>query len=166
MYILTDNNLPYNIDSIPDEVEDLRYCVLDYTSADVCYTHMPLIFLESFNAPSAILQVDDVQIEMPLDWSVLVGEPSQGDMEIIPLANLNDRGFETLLYNPLKGYMPTWAPIQIINVFVEVKWFFPKLKFGHILTMPIENKTNPLCGYFVKETNKIPDVIDIGDIIL
>ncbi|SVD17965.1 uncharacterized protein METZ01_LOCUS370819, partial [marine metagenome] len=29
MYILTENNIPYNIDSVPDEVEDLKYCVLD-----------------------------------------------------------------------------------------------------------------------------------------
>jgi hypothetical protein len=32
--------------------------------------------------------------------------------------------------------------------------------------MPLEDKHNPLCGYFVKETTKIPDVIDIGDIII
>ena len=50
MYILTENNIPYNIDSVPDEVEDLKYCVLDYTAPEVSYIHMPLIFLESFNA--------------------------------------------------------------------------------------------------------------------
>ena len=61
--------------------------------------------------------------------------------------------------------MPNWAPVQIVNVFVELKWYFPKLKFGHLLTMPLQNKHNPLCGFFVKETNKIPDVIDIGDVI-
>jgi len=167
MQILTIDNKTYSLNNLPDVIDDVRYCVLDTTDPTfIDYYFLPLIFLESFSTPAVVLQIGPHQVQMPLDWSVLIGEPGLGDMEVIPLVNLNDRGFTTLLYNPLHGYMPTWEPIQIINVFVEVKWYFPKLKFGHVLTMPLEDKHNPLCGYFVKETTKIPDVIDIGDIII
>ena len=166
MQILTVENEPYSLNNLPDEIDDVRYCVLDVTATTfIDYYFLPLIFLESFSSPAVVLQIGEFQVQMPLDWNILVGDPGQGILEVLPLTNLNDRGFETLLYNPLKGYMPNWAPVQIINVFVELKWYFPKLKFGHLLTMPLQNKTNPLCGFFVKETNKIPDVIDIGDVI-
>jgi len=164
MYILTENNIPYNIDSVPDEVEDLKYCVLDYTSSDVTYTHMPLIFLESFNAPSAILQVDDVQIEMPLDWSVICGEPSAGEPEILPLATINQRGFKAFETNPKSSIMPSWPFIDIVNVYTEKKWFVPKLKYGHLLCVPIEDKPKPRCLYFVKEVSKLPEVLDLDKI--
>ena len=166
MQILTVENEPYSLNNLPDEIDDVRYCVLDVTDPTwIDYYFLPLIFLESFSSPAVVLQIGEFQVQMPLDWNILVGDPGQGILEVLPLTSLNDRGFETLLYNPLKGYMPNWAPVQIVNVFVELKWYFPKLKFGHLLTMPLQNKHNPLCGFFVKETNKIPDVIDIGDVI-
>jgi len=166
MQILTVENEPYSLNNLPDEIDDVRYCVLDVTDPTfIDYYFLPLIFLESFSSPAVVLQIGEFQIQMPLDWNILVGDPGQGMLEVLPLTNLNDRGFETLLYNPLKGYMPSWAPVQIVNVFVELKWYFPKLKFGHLLAMPLQNKCNPLCAFFIKETNKIPDQIDIGDVI-
>ena len=54
------------------------------------------------------------------------------------------------------------AHIKITNIFQDVKWFFPKLKNGHMLLAPLENKNNPSCAMFVKEANKIPAEIDIG----
>ena len=45
------------------------------------------------------------------------------------------------------------------------KWFFPKLKNGHMLLAPLENTSNPACAMFVKEANKIPQEIDIGNLL-
>ena len=166
MHILTVENETYSLNNLPNEIGDVRYCVLDVTDPTfIDYYFLPLIFLESFNTPAVVLQIGNrFQIQMPLDWSVLVGEPGQGDLQVIPLTNLNDRGFTTLLYNPLKGYMPTWEPIQIVNVFVEIKWFFPKLIPGHILTIPLEDTPKPACAFFLKETNKVPEVLKIDQI--
>jgi hypothetical protein len=58
--------------------------------------------------------------------------------------------------------VPRPHEINITNVYAEVKWFFPKLKNGNILVIPVENKEHPNCVLFVKEINKLPDVIDIG----
>ncbi len=167
MRVLTVENNVFKLTEASNEIEDIRYCVLDVTDPTyVDYFFIPLIFLETFTSPALVLQIGDFKISMPLDWSVLIGEPEQGILELMPLANLNDRGFKTLLYNPLKGFMPIWRTVEIVNVYTEVKWDFPKLKVGHILTMPLEDKHNPLCAFFVKEINKIPAGIDIGDLIL
>jgi hypothetical protein len=56
-----------------------------------------------------------------------------------------------------------WKPVKVHNVFADVKWFFPKLKYGHILAIPLEHKEKPMCAYFVKDLNRIPDVLSSYD---
>ena len=125
---------------------------------------MPLVFLESFNAPAAAIRIGPHQLNIPLDWSLIISEPDVGDAEIMPLMTLNDRDFKAFCLNPLSDIMPEFLPITIENVFSETKWFFPKLKPGHILTIPLENKPKPRCAFFVKEINKVPDVLRIEQI--
>ena len=67
--------------------------------------------------------------------------------------------------NPLSGSLLSAEEIKITNIFQDVKWFFPKLKNGHMLMVPLEDKENPKCAMFVKEANKIPQEIDIGHLI-
>ena len=54
---------------------------------------VPLIYLESFSSPSAVLEImpgntsrdEGGKIQMPLDWHILLGDPECGDLEILPL---------------------------------------------------------------------------------
>ena len=165
MKILTLDNLPYELDTVPDEIDDIRYSVLDYTDqTDADYIWVPLVFLESFNAPAAVVRIGEYVLNIPLDWSLIVSEPDIGDAEVMPLMTLNDRNFKAFCFNPLTDIMPSFLPITIENIFSETKWFFPKLKPGHILTIPLEDTPKPACAYFVKETNKVPEVLRIEQI--
>ena len=56
MKILTVENQTYELDDIPDTIEDLRYNILDYSNpGHIDYYFIPLVFLESFYAPAAVL---------------------------------------------------------------------------------------------------------------
>ena len=166
MNILTVDNNTYNLNAVPTIVEDLQYCVLDCTNPKALdYFYIPLIFLESFNAPAVILDIGGQQIEMPMDWSILVGEKELGICEMVPLTSLNDRGFEVLTINPLTHKMIQAQEVKIVNVFQEVKWYFPKLKHGHIIAVPLNDSLNPPCVFFAKDTNQIPDSFDAGSIL-
>ena len=78
--ILTVENESYDLDFVPEEIEDIRYCVLDYSNPkEADYIFVPLVFLESFNSPAAVLQVGQLQVKVPLDWSLIVCDPSIGD---------------------------------------------------------------------------------------
>ncbi len=58
MRILTLDNHHYDLDHLPEEVDDMRFAILDNSNpADPDYFFIPLIFLESFNAPAAVLQI-------------------------------------------------------------------------------------------------------------
>ena len=165
MKVLTLENETLELDLLPEEIDDIRYSVLDYSDPnDVDYIFVPLVFLESFNSPIATVRIGEHRLNIPLDWSLIISEPDIGDAEIMSLMSLNDRDFKAFCLNPLSDVMPKFLPISIENIFAEAKWFFPKLKPGHILTVPLQSGSKPTCAYFVKETNKIPEVIDISQI--
>ena len=100
MKILTLENTSFDLDALPEEIDDLRFAIFDNADpSDPDYHFIPLIFLESFNSPALVLQIGDHRIKMPIDWQVLIGEPDVGDLEMLPLTSINDRGFKIFEYN-------------------------------------------------------------------
>jgi hypothetical protein len=143
----------------------MRYCVLDYSNqADVDFIWIPMMFLDAFPRPAADLQIGKYRVQMPLDWSIVIADRNLGHMEIIELKHLNDRDFEAFVLNPISGYAPECLEISIQNVFPDVDWNIPKLKRGHILAVPLTDQPGAPCAFFVKDTNKLPDGLDISKV--
>ena len=166
MKILTLDNVTYKLEKIPEYVDEkLRFAVLDNSDpAEPDFFYIPLIFLESFNAPAAVLQIGDYKIKMPLDWKMLIGEAGQSEMHVLPITSLNDRGFDAFTFNPLASVKPDFYPIDVVDIYTEVKWYFPKTKPGQLLCTPLANTDAPPCIYFIKEISKQCEVIDYGKI--
>lgn len=163
MKILTLENNCFMLDRLPDELdEDVRFAVLDNSDPkNPDFFYVPLIFLESFNSPAAVLNIGGKEITMPIDWNIAVGCSQSGnDIEILPLTSINNRGFEAFLFNPLTSFKIDFAPVEIVNFYNDVKWYFPKMKNGQLLATPITNGKNPLCAYFVKEISRQSETID------
>jgi hypothetical protein len=161
MRILTLDNEPYDLDTLPEEVEDMRFAILDNSDpSNPDYHYIPLIFLESFNAPALVLKIGDNVIKMPVDWQVLIGEPDLGDLEMLPLTSINDRGFKVFQFNPLTSFRPSFLNIEIIDVYHEVSWYAPKLKNGQMLAVPIGEGPEPECVYFVKDISRNCEIVD------
>lgn len=162
MKILTAENTSYEMNELPEYVEDLRFCVLDNSDPkDPDYFFIPLVFLETFNDPALVLKIGKHTIKMPYNWQLLIGEPDFGDLEVIPLTRLNDRNFKAFTFNPISNKIPSYELIQILDVYQDVKWYFPKLRNGQILAVPLDDSPNPPCAYFVKEISKQSEIVDI-----
>ena len=162
MKILTLNNQAFDLNELPEEVdEDTRFSVLDNSNPnDPDFFFMPLIFLESFNSPAILLKIGDHEVQMPLDWSMVVGDKDCGlDPEILPLTSINERGFDAFVFNPVNGFRAEYLPIEILNIFQDVRWYFPKMKNGQFLTVPIQNGESPLCAFFAKEMSRQSEVV-------
>lgn len=162
MNILTLDNKTFSLNNLPDEVDDnTRFAVLDNNDPkDPDFYFVPLIFLESFNSPAMVLRIGNDEIAMPIDWCIAVGDSSTGnDLEVLPLTSLNDRGFESLMYNPLSSFRLEFRKIEIVNFYNDVKWYFPKMKNGQLLAVPITGGDQPLCAYFVKEISRQSEII-------
>tara|TARA_Y100000114_G_scaffold156128_1_gene182263 strand:- start:451 stop:954 length:504 start_codon:yes stop_codon:yes gene_type:complete len=163
MRILTLDNISYEMNEIPDEVDDLRFAILDNSNPqEPDYFFIPLIFLESFNAPAIVLDIAGNKVRMPIDWKILIGDKYHGDLEMLNLTSVNDRGFDAFIFNPLGHFRHDYLPINVIDIYSDVKWYFPKLKQGQILAIPIETgKKNPKCIFCAKEINKQNEIVQI-----
>jgi hypothetical protein len=162
MRILTlDDNAHYDLDQLPDEIVDMRFAILDNSDPNnPDYHYIPLIFLESFTAPALVLQIGKHRIKMPIDWQILIGEPDLGDLEMLPLTSINDRGFSVFEFNPLSSFRPSFPRIEIVDVYQEVSWYAPKLKNGQMLCVPLNDDPEPECVYFVKDISRNCEVVN------
>jgi hypothetical protein len=162
MQILTLENKTFLLNNLPDEVdENTRFAVLDNSDPkEPDFFFVPLIFLESFNAPAMVLRIGEHEVTMPIDWSIAVGDSqSSCEIEILPLTSLNDRGFEALIFNPLSSFRVEFKKIKIVNFYNDVKWYFPKMRNGQLLTVPTHIGEKPECAYFVKEISRQSEII-------
>ena len=165
MRILTLENQPYDLNTLPDEIDDLRFAILDNSDPTNPDHHfIPLIFIESFNAPALVLKIGDQVIPMPLTWQILIGEPDLGDLETLPMTSINDRGFKAFQFNPLSSFRPSFPDIEIVDVYHDVTWYAPKLKNGHMLAVPITPGPQPECVYFVKDISRNCEVVDYNKV--
>jgi hypothetical protein len=168
MRILTLKNTSFDLNELPEEVEeDTRFSVLDNsTPSDPDFFFIPLIFLESFNAPAVVLKIGGHEVQMPLDWSMIVGDKECGmDPEVLPLTSINERGFDAFVFNPIKGFKCEYMPIEIVNIYQDVKWYFPKMKNNQLLTVPIREGDNPPCAFFCKEISRQSEILQLDKII-
>jgi hypothetical protein len=153
------------MDQIPDEIDEVRFCVLDNSDPkEPDYFYIPLIFLESFNSPALVLRIGPYTVRMPVDWQLLIGEPDFGDLEVVPLTSINDRGFNVFCFNPLTSFRPEFYPVEIIDIYQDVKWYFPKLKPGQLLAIPLTEGEKPMCAYFIKDISRQSEVINYGKV--
>ena len=168
MKILTLENKCFLLNNLPEELtDDVRFAVLDNSNPkEPDFFFIPLIFLESFSAPAMVLEIGGKEITMPVDWSLAVGDSNgAGEIEILPLTSLNDRGFDAFTFNPMSSSKLDFHPIDIVDIYTEVKWYFPKLKSGQLLAVPLNDKPKPQCAYFVSEINKQSEVIDVNQVM-
>ncbi len=161
MQILTTENEFYPLNIVPNEIrDDIRFSVLDNSDPEnPDHFFHPLMFLECFTGPAAVLRIGKHEIMMPLSWSTVVGDPESTDLEVLPFTSLNDRGFMTFVFNPISSFRPEFMPVDIVDIKQDVQWYFPKLKPGCLLASPLEKGTAPLCAYFVKEVSKAQEII-------
>jgi len=165
MRILTLENTSFEMNAIPDDVGDLRFSVLDNSDPkDPDYFFIPLIFMESFNSPALVLRIGNNIVKMPVDWQILIGEPDLGDLEVVPLTSINDRGFSVFTFNPISSYRPEFQPVEIVDIYQDVKWYFPKLKPGQMLAVPLSEEDKSMCAYFVKDISRQSEVVNYSKI--
>jgi len=168
MNILTLDNTTYDLNNIPEQIEeDIRFAVLDNSDPkEPDFFYVPLIFLESFSSPAMVLEIAGHEITMPLDWHVAVGDSECiNDLEVLPLTSLNSRGFEAFLFNPLTSFKTEFAEVKITNFYNDVKWYFPKMRNGQLLAVPLTTGENPLCAFFVKDISRQSELIDYGQLL-
>ncbi len=64
------------------------------------------------------------------------------------------------MFNPLSGFRHEYGKIEIVNVYNDVKWYFPKMKNNQLLSVPLTDSDKPLCAFFTKDISRQSEIID------
>ena len=68
-----------------------------------------------------------------------------------------------------QGYCTSKSVFRVLGVighfYNDVKWYFPKMKNGQLLSVPVQEGDNPLCAYFVKDISRQNELIDYGALL-
>ena len=167
MKILTVENIPYDLNKMPQTVsDDMAFSVLDNSNPkEPDFFFLPLIYIESFNAPAIVLEIGGKEVTMPLDWSIAVGDKEDSNtVEVVPLTSIADRGFSAFIFNPLDGFKADFYEVNVVNFYNDVKWYFPKIKNNQLLSTPLTNNKSPDCAFFVKDISRQCEQIDYGSV--
>lgn len=174
MKILTPENMSLDVAQIPDQLEDdVRYSVLDLSDPkNYDFYFMPLVYLESFNAPALVLQINDSYIKVPCiespnDWKLLIGDSEMGVIEAISVEDLNSSNhmFTAFSFNPVSSFSFEFPKVRIIDAFADMKWYMPTLPPNYILTVPLKSGSKPQCVFLATgATGRKLESIDVGDI--
>lgn len=176
MNILTVENEPYDLDKMPEIIDDVRFCVLDFGKErrhieEPDFYFNSLVFMEKFSSPAALLQIGPYLLKVPLDWNILITSEEFDEMCMVPVSSLPKRGFSAFVYNPLRGGLPQALPVDISTIFRSNEWHMPKLNIANLLATPMVNNTKnphrnePLCVYIVRDTSHIPKYFSLADLL-
>lgn len=155
MLILTNENKTIDLNLIGNKIKDIRFSVFDYsTPKDPDYFFKPLVFLESFNDCCLEFSIGKYRIRLPKDWAVVMADPEMGEVELISVEEINNRDFHAFVFNPLTGFYPKFLPVKLEDLFLDVRWVFPKLEHHNFLVMPLSNDPNPDCIFLINEKDQ------------
>ena len=175
-----DNNKPLDLNTASlEDLQNTWYWSMKYEkTGEVDYVISPLVLLESFTQPLIELRVgkdNEWLVSVPLEWNIVVTDSETADVEIIPIKQLNDRGFCAFCYNPQSGYIANFMELNTYNIFPDYRWLTPKVHQRHLLAVPLypsypskhtlEKMKKPLCVYITPEADKLPKFIDYNELV-
>ena len=156
MQILTVDNTVFDLDTIGSELaEAVHFGIFDYSNKnDYDYYFRPLVMTETFSSVTVQFQIGTQKVMLPLGWSIVLADPETGDIELIPVGEINSRDFHALTYNPIKGSIHRFLQLTPVDVFTEVSWTVPRMAFHNFLLMPINNIESPDCIFIINEADQ------------
>ena len=172
MNILLSGNESRNLDVVPDEVDDMNFCVLDFSAAqtnpdDVDFYFRPLRVVEEFSATAAVIRIGRHRMKAPLNWHILIACPDTFEIQLMELTELhafsfsNDENFHmnAFVINPLSGQHPdNNAKIIIEEVYKDVRWRTPAMDPKCAMAVPLKDGKSPPCAFLSRKAVKLDDL--------
>ena len=165
MLILTNENKTVDLINVGQELsENIYFGVFDFSEKNnYDFFFKPLIMKETFNNVTVQFQMGPYKVMLPIEWSIILADPETGDIELIPVKDINTRDFHVFTFNPLNGGLHRFYPLKAIDIFTDVCWTVPKIALHNFLLFPLSNGSGPECIFIVNERDqrKIPP-LEIG----
>lgn len=167
MLILNEHNEIVDLDQVSKNNE-IYYAVLDFSKPKTPdYFFKPVVFIDTFTAPSAELKIGPYTTMIPFKWSIIVVYADQA--ELVPIEDIVSKSHDAFLINPITAYMPSRMSVRYRGTY-ETSWTYPTLAKTELLVIPVADQVDrdgesrrrgPLC-IVAGERAKIPDAMDLS----
>ena len=165
MNLLLSDNTSRSLEVIPDEIDDVSFCVLDFSTLQtdpdsVDFYFRPLRVVEEFGAAAALLQVGDRELRVPLNWHILTVCPDTFEIQMTELTELHNFSFggddglavEAFVCNPLSRHLPrSGMRIVVKEVFKDVRWRAPSAEPKEAVAVALEDGEAPHCAFLSRK---------------
>jgi hypothetical protein len=168
MKILTNENTSIELDLIGRKLtERIHFAVFDSRHiGQMDYQFNPLTFLEIFDGAGVLLDIGGFDLMVPSNWSIVIGDSSSGDLDVVPIEELNGRSFDAFAFNPLTGTVPEFLHIEVKEIYSNVSWTVPKLNYCEFLVTPLPGCLSNHSLLIIDETiQKKINEISLEDVI-
>ena len=153
MKILTNENKTFNLDNIGNELaHEVHYCVYDFSDKhNPDYFFKPLVMTETFNNVTVDFQIGEHKLMLPQEWSIILADPTIGEISLIPIDEINTREFHAFTYNPIKYGLHRYYPLKPVDIFTDISWTVPRLGPHNFLLVPLTNDDESDCIFILNE---------------
>ncbi len=134
MIIYTDYNKPYVIDSLRAPVVPEYFWTFSGTLLD--FTLTPIAYLEQSTGPTLTIEIDGVQVQVPMMWHILVTDDYMHSLDTVPIANCIKNNYNAVLFSP-NGTKPSVHKIKIADYDDNVSLHHPMIQKGNMLCYPV-----------------------------
>lgn len=150
MLILTENNKVVNTDTLDREAHYGVLSFKDYKNPDFFFPRINRV-IEQFSSASVTLHIGPHTVVMPILWSILCSD--YDTVENIPLHDFGGKNYSVLCVNPIDGYMPTFYPLRMGEIYPNTVWTAPQIGDKDMLVVPLGPNTKmpdrgPECAIF------------------
>jgi hypothetical protein len=95
----------------------------------------PFIYIEETTGPTITVSVQNMEIDLPSSWQVLVVDEETYMIDCIPVAHCASFDHSVFLFSPQDGKMAT-AHMRIVNFSQQASCIHPSVPKGSALVIP------------------------------
>ena len=134
MLICPDWNRPLIIDSLNSPLVAQHFWTFSGPMRD--FVLSPITYLEESSGPAIRLNVNEIEFNVPISWSVLVSDPDTYQLDTIPVSSCaNNQAYAVSMSPDDSRYR--LLPIRVIDFIESDACVHPMMTKGHAMQHPV-----------------------------
>jgi hypothetical protein len=134
MLICPEWNKPLNIESLDTAIVATHFWTFSGPMLDYCLS--PITYLEETTDSVIKIKINDVELNVPTSWNILVGDPDTYQLDTIPIASCSNSVQHAVVMSPDDSRWRLF-PITVLGFDPKAVCVHPMLQKGYGLQHPI-----------------------------
>lgn len=133
MQILTETQKPYTIDSLTAPIGVSHFWTFSGHMLD--FKLEPITYIEETTGPTIRVTAQNLEMELPASWQVLVVDKETYVVDCIPVAHCASFHHDVLLFSPYDGKVVT-TNIKVVDFLKKAFCIHPAVPKGSAMVVP------------------------------